>query len=107
MPPQISQPPHPGMPPNDAAASLAMATHISTQLATPQQPQGTPQGAETPLQTMQDTHAPDIGLQVEELQKQVADLTKKVANDQQDDIKEMRQMIEQALGEEDTTENGK
>lgn len=38
MPPQNSQAPQLQMQPNDAAASLAMATHISTQLATPQQP---------------------------------------------------------------------
>jgi peptidoglycan hydrolase CwlO-like protein len=95
------------MQPNDAAAALAMATHISTQLAAPQGiPQGEPQPQDA-LQTLQNTHAPDLTAEVETLQKQVADLQKQVATDQQDDIKEMRQMIEQALGEEDATENGK
>jgi peptidoglycan hydrolase CwlO-like protein len=99
MPPTNSQP---SVQPNDAAANLAMATHISTQLATPQQPL---QGAETPLQTMQDTHdAPDLTATVEALQKQVDALQKQVDKEPQDDIKEMRQMIEQALAEDDTND---
>lgn len=90
--------------PDDHAANLALATHISTQLATPEQP---PEGAETPLETMQDTHAPDLSAEVEELQKKVADLTKKMEQEPKDDIAEMRQMIEQALGEDDTHEQNK
>lgn len=102
MPPQNSQVPPTDQPsalgPDDHAANLALATHISTQLAAPEQP---PEGPETPLQTMQDTHGSDMAQQVEELQKQVADLTKKVAQEPKDDIAEMRQMIEQALGEDE------
>lgn len=90
--------------PDDLAASLALATHISTQLATPAQ---APQGQETPLQTMQDTHqAQDLTPVVEALQKQVDDLTKKVEKEPQQELAEIRQMVEQALAEDDT-EDGK
>lgn len=102
MTPQISQ----AQPnPDDLAANLALATHISTQLATPAQAS---QGPETPLQTMQDAHqAPDLTPVVEALQKQVDALTKKVEQEPQQELAEIRQMVEQAIAEDDTNDNGK
>lgn len=102
MPPTNSQ--HPGMAPNDAAAALALATHLSTQLAAPQQPQ---EAQNAPVEPAAPPQAPDLSIEVEALQKEVDSLKKQVAKDPQDDIKEMKAMIEQALAEEDTKEHGK
>ena len=93
MEPQNSQPPHPGLSPDDAAANLSLATHLSTQLAAPQMSQG-PQNA-----TVQ---APDVQSEVDDLKKQVEKLQKQVDKDPKDDIKDMKAMIEAALAEEDT-----
>lgn len=97
MPPE-NQVKHPGLPPNDAAANLAMATHISTQLAAPQQPQEAPQAPGT---APEDVTQIDLAPQVEALEKQVADLTKKVAQQPKDDLAEMKQMIQDALDEDE------
>ena len=86
----------PRMAPNDAAASLALATHLSTQLAAPQDPQQ-PQNA--PQEPSPEVQA--LTQQVETLATQVQQLTKKVAQDPQEDIAMMKQMIEQALAEDD------
>lgn len=99
MPPQNSQQStHPGMPPDDAAASLAMATHISTQLAAPQQPmdaQNAPTGAP------EDVTQIDLAPQVEAMQKEIDSLKKQVAQQPKDDIAEMKQMIQDALNEDE------
>lgn len=90
--------------PDDHAANLALATHISTQLAAPQQPQEA-QNATTGAP--EDVTQIDLAPQVEQLQKEVDELKKQAAQQPKDDIAEMRQMIEQALGEEDTHEPAK
>lgn len=93
--PAINQPP--ALTPDDHAANLALATHISTQLATPEQPQkaqNAPTGPEDVTQI-------DLAPQVESMQKEIDSLKKQVAQQPKDDIAEMRAMIEQALGEED------
>lgn len=95
MPPQNSQAPHPGMAPNDAAAALSLATHLSTQLATPQQPEMAPTGAP------EDVTQIDLAPQVQALEEQVAALTKKVAQQPQEDLAEMKQMIQDALNEDE------
>lgn len=97
MPPQ-NQPP--SLQPNDLAANLALATHISTQLAAPQQPQ-----QDNGLQELQDAHqAPDLTPIVQQLQQQVAALTKKVAQEPQNELAEIRQMVEQAIAEPDAND---
>lgn len=98
-----SQAPHPGMAPDDAAASLAMATHISTQLATPQQPQ---EAQNAPTGAPEDVTQIDLAPQVEQLQKQVDALTKKVAQEPKDDLSEIRKMVEDALAEDDPNDHG-
>lgn len=103
MPPPNSQAPHPGMQPDDAAASLAMATHISTQLAAPQQPQ---EAHQEPQGAPEDVTQIDLAPQVESLQKQVDSLTKKVAQEPKDDLSEIRKMVEDALAE-DNPNDGK
>lgn len=95
MPEQISQDQPSALGPDDHAANLALATHISTQLATPEQPQEAPTGAP------EDVTQIDLAPQVEKLQKEVDDLKKQVAQQPRDDIAEMRQMIEQALNEDE------
>lgn len=101
MSPTNSQPPNN---PNDHAANLALATHISTQLAAPQQPQEAPQA---PTGAPEDVTQIDLAPQVETMQKEIDSLKKQIQKDPKDDLAEIRQMVEQALGEEDTKENGK
>lgn len=96
MPPQNSQAPHPGLPPNDAAASLAMATHISTQLAAPQQPQ---EAENAPTGAPEDVTQIDLAPQVEKLQKEVDDLKQQIKKDPKDDLAEIKQMVQDALNE--------
>lgn len=98
MPPPISQDQPSAFTPDDHAANLAMATHISTQLATPEQPQ---EAQNAPTGAPEDVTQIDLAPQVEKLQKEVDDLKKQAAQQPKDDLAEMRQMIEQALGEED------
>lgn len=87
--------------PNNAAAALALATHLSTQLATPQQ--DAPQAPETPLQTLQDTHqAPDLSNEVADIQKQIEGIQKALQKDETDDQKEIasiRQELEELKNE--------
>lgn len=94
MPPKSQVPQNP----NDAGANLAMATHISTQLAAPQQPQEAPQA---PIGAPEDVTQIDLAPQVEKMQKEIDDLKKKVAQEPKDDIAEMKQMIQYALNEDE------
>ncbi len=99
MPPQNSQPP---TNPDDAAANLSLMTHLSTQLAAPQEAQNAPvTGAP------EDVTQIDLAPQVEAMQKEIDSLKQAIKKDPKDDLAEIRQMVQQALGEEDATENGK
>ena len=95
MPPE-TQPTHPGLHPNDAAANLSLATHISTQLAAPQQPQKAPTGAP------EDVTQIDLAPQVEKMQKEIDDLKQQIKKDPKDDLAEIKQMVQAALAEDDT-----
>ncbi len=101
MPPN-SQPPQQDMNPDEIAAILGLLTTVGTNHMKSQMPQEPPQ--EAPQAPVEAPQTPDLTSTVEELQKQVTDLQKEVKKDPKDDLKELRQMVEQALAEEDTHE---
>ncbi len=102
MQPANSQAQPSSLGPDDHAANLALATHISTQLATPQMPQE-PQNA--PTGAPEDVTQIDLAPQVEAMQKEIDTLKKQVAKQPQDDIAEMKKMIEDALAEPDNEQS--
>lgn len=95
MPPTKSQS---SINPNDAAANLAFATHLSTQLAAPQAP---PEAQNAPVEAPQ---TPDLTNEVEALQKQVESLQKEIKKDPKDDLAEIKKMVQDALAEDDSHE---
>ncbi len=103
MPPN-SQPPQQDMNPDEIAAILGLLTTVGTNHMKSQMPQENPQ--EVPQAPVDSPQTPDLTSEVEALQKQVADLQKEVKKDPKEDLTEIRQMVEQALAEEDTKEHG-
>lgn len=101
MPPPKTQSP---MNPNDAAASLAMATQISTQLGQQANPQAPNQAQGAPQQP-QTENTPDS--RINALEEQFKQLQVQVGQAIKEEIGEVKKMIQQAMTEEDSHESAK
>jgi hypothetical protein len=75
-----------------------MATHISTQLAAPQQPQ---EAENAPTGAPEDVTQIDLAPQVEKMQKEIDDLKQQIKKDPKDDLAEIKQMVQEALAEDE------
>lgn len=101
MPPQNSQVPQQDMHPDEIAATLGLLTTIGTNHMKSQMPQ------EAPEQPQEAPQAPDLAPEMEDLKKQVEQLQKEIKKDPKDELKDIRKMVEDALAEDDTKDNGK